>query len=237
VSDEPLTLKSLAVDREAFETHQWVIDAILEVELMTPLVIDPCVGTGVMARAAAEAGHKVLAWDIVDWRQHLPVERIHWPTFEVGDFLAIQSLPRRIGHKDFTIFMNPPFSKAVDFVRHSLALGARKVVCFQRQAWRESSERKQFWEEAPPARVWVCGRRATCVRFDLLACSHEGGQPACPNFNRPTKQKLVGSGCSDCMNDSPTSNAIYVWERGHRGAEVTSAIYPRSHKPQEKTNG
>ena len=36
--------------------------------------------------------------------------------------------------EDYTIFMNPPFSKAVEFVEKAIALGARKIVCFQRFA-------------------------------------------------------------------------------------------------------
>lgn len=100
--------------------------------------------------------------------------------------------------------MNPPFSKAEAFVDRAQKLGARKVICFQRQAWRESQARRLWWEQNSPARVWVCGARATCWRFDLLTSD---------------VSRLGGS---------TTAMAWYVWERGHKGAEVTSAIYPRA---------
>jgi len=95
--------------------------------------------------------------------------------------------------------MNPPFSKACAFVDKARTLGARKVVCFQRQAWRESDTRRAWWEANPPARVWVCGNRATCWLVTV-----------------PPEER--GSG-------TPVAHAWYVWERGHRGAELMGAIW------------
>ena len=142
-----------------------------------------------------------MAYDIVDWEQHMP-DREWWKnsvTIHQLDFFEVQN-----DYSNRTVIMNPPFSLAEDFVLKAQALGARKIICFQRQAWRESATRREFWEQNSPARVWVCGARATCWRFDLLG----------------TEKAEKGG--------SPTSNAWYVWEKGHKGAEVTSAIYPRA---------
>lgn len=193
------TLTDLCERLEAFETPRWAIESILDVELTTRSIFDPCCGLGAITRVVAERGMFVEALDIIDWHEILPAQ---WnPSCVVwkADFLTW-------GHDltDDTVIMNPPFSKAEEFVSRAQALNARKIICFQRQAWRESAARRLWWEQNSPARVWVCGARAPCWRFDLLGTE---------------KAK---------KSSSPTSYAWYVWERGHKGAEVTSAIYPRA---------
>ena len=66
-----MTLEQRAKKLEAFETDQWAADAIMEVELFTPFVVDPCVGTGMLARSARAAGYSVLTNDIFDWSKVL----------------------------------------------------------------------------------------------------------------------------------------------------------------------
>lgn len=193
------TLTDLCKRLEAFETPRWAIEAVLDVELTTPLILDPCCGLGIISRVCADRGLLVQATDIENWYTHFP--KLWQPGCVVwnDDFFAWQS-----DLSDTTVVMNPPFSMAEDFVDHARKLNARKIICFQRQAWRESTTRREWWEKNAPARVWVCGARATCWRFDLLG----------------TEKAEKGG--------TPTSNAWYVWERGHKGAEVTSAIYPPS---------
>ena len=48
--------RALAVVVECYETPEWAVEAILDAEMMTTLVIDPCCGRGVLAEAAAERG-------------------------------------------------------------------------------------------------------------------------------------------------------------------------------------
>lgn len=182
---------------EAYQTPAWAIDAILDVELTTDTVLDPCAGLGLISDTCLRRGLSVEAFDVEDWHGKFPGQPRPRVPIQNVDFLGWT------GDLTFdTVIMNPPFSLAEEFVDHALALNARKVICFQRQAWRESVSRRQWWEKTPPVRVWVCGARATCWRFDLLeARGHKGG--------------------------SAVSMAWYVWERGHKPAEVTSAIYPR----------
>lgn len=182
---------------EAYETPRWAIDAVLDVELTTNFVLDPCSGLGAIGVVCRERLLDIEEMDIEAWSEHFPgLMRGHPYT---ADFLQ-----HDVDLSHTTVIMNPPFSKAEAFVDHALGLNARKIICFQRQAWRESVGRRAWWEQNSPARVWVCGARATCWRFDLLTTdlSDRGG--------------------------SAVSMAWYVWERGHKGAEVTSAIYPRA---------
>lgn len=184
---------------EAYETPEWAVEAVLDVEITTRRILDPCAGLGAIANVCWRAGFNVTAFDAEDWGRHFPGLMTRVGEVTQQNFLEY--------HEDlfgFTVIMNPPFTLAEKFVDHARELGARKIICFQRQAWRESRSRREWWEKNPPARVWVCGARATCWRFDLLITdlSKRGG--------------------------SAVSMAWYVWERGHKGAEVTSAIYPRA---------
>lgn len=219
-----MSIMQICKDREAFETPAWAIRAMLEVELLTQDVLDPCAGLGAIGyecEMAGIRGDRMREMDIEDWNRHFPGtrKRKHY-IIERSDFLT-----RDDNLWGVTVVMNPPFSLAERFVDHSRVLGARKIVCFQRQAWRESIDRREWWEKNPPARVWVCGARATCWRFDLLECHDPRGESLCANARQRGK-KHETAGCSKCMGNSPTSNAWYVWEQGHKGAEVTSAIYP-----------
>ncbi len=218
-------LELLCKDREAFETARWAIEGVFDVELTTQDIVDPCAGTGLIGAVAREIGLNVYEMDIEDWHALLPKERLHGPRPLIQDFLAIK--PEALDLSESTVVMNPPFSLAEAFVDQARACNARKIICFQRQAWRESIDRRDWWEKNSPARVWVCGARATCFRFDLLTCTH-GGPDACPNAKRRDKKVLAPPGCRECMGGAPTSHAWYIFERGHKAAEVTSAIYPVS---------
>lgn len=192
-------LTDLCKRLEAYETPRWTIESVLDVELTTQLILDPCCGLGAIANVCIESGLDVEAIDIEDWEPRFPNQPGPHIGYSVCDFLDWRG-----DLSGVTVIMNPPFSLAEEFVARSQVLGARKIICFQRQAWRESAARRLWWESNPPARVWVCGSRATCWRFDLLDSDL-------------TKR-----------SGSSVSMAWYVWERGHKGAEVTSAIYPRS---------
>ena len=191
------TLEDLCKRLEAFETPRWAIEAVLDVELTTSYILDPCCGLGAIGEVCRDAYLSVEERDIENWTVLMP-GRCR-AGLVVEDFFD-----RRTSLDAVTVIMNPPFTHAELFVDHAKRLNARKIICFQRQAWRESARRRHWWEANPPSRVWVCGSRATCWRFDLLGTdlTKRGG--------------------------STTSMAWYVWERGHKGAEVTSAIYPEN---------
>lgn len=173
---------------EHFETPVWAIISILRREIMTKTVLDPCCGTGIMAEAAHRAGYQVIANDIKNWGYKAQ-------QYE-DDFLTIEAF---YPADDFTVFMNPPFSIAEQFVRKSFELGAKKVICFQRFAWWESAKRRPFWDEHPPTKVYVCGDRAACWRHDI-----------------PKEKRTSGT---------PTAHAFFIFEAGHKGATILDRIY------------
>lgn len=194
------SIKEKCIRLEHFETPKWAAKAILEKEKFVYTlhgkerelnILDPCCGTNILARAAKEQGYKtVCAMDIHLW--HLQMIQ--------KDFLALEKIQlSNGGAPDFGVFMNPPFSKACEFVEQSFKLGARKILCFQRFAWWESRARKAFWEKYPPTKVYICGDRAPCWRHDI-----------------PQEER---------KSSSPTAHAWFVFERGHKGGTLLDHIW------------
>lgn len=185
-----MSLKDLCVALEHFETPVWAAEAILNREIITrTVIIDPCAGSGILSVAARAKGHVVLPIDIHDWG---------FAGTHIRDFLTM-ARPVGENYDEFSVMMNPPFSKAEQFVAKSLELGARKVLCFQRFAWWESAKRRAFWDANPPTRVYICGDRASCWRHDI------------PEDER-------GSG-------TPTAHAWFVFENGYKGGTSLDRIY------------
>lgn len=170
---------------EAFETPEWAVRGILDVEILPHNVIDPCCGLGVMTKILREKGHFVLSQDIHDWGSEYQDKVMDWL-----DDHSLEIDPDSEVNGDTTaVMMNPPFSKSCEFVNQAFNLGVRKVICFQRLAWWESETRREWWASHPPNRIYVCASRATCWRFDIREEDRNSG--------------------------STTAHAWFVWERGH----------------------
>lgn len=184
---------------EHFETPEWAAREILKHEVLTNIVIDPCCGAGVLTKAANDAGYKCAPIDIYDWG---------FPDTMIYDFLS-DNAGLDVLVKDNTVYMNPPFSIAVEFVKKCFERGARKVVCFQRFAWWESDTREEFWDKFPPNRIYICGDRADCWRYDLALI------PAKDRVNPRTGKRMAGS---------PTAHAWFVWERGNPSGTLIGHI-------------
>lgn len=193
--DNPLT--DLCLKLEHYVTPAWTAEAILDREILTQSVLDPCCGTGVLAEAARGRGYDVVAFDVHNWGYKNQID--------TRDFLT-----HPLHGTGFSVFMNPPFSLAMDFVERSFDLGARKILCFQRFAWYESAERRAFFEKFPPVRVYTCGNRADCWRHDIPV--DEKGR----RFDPKTGKRL---------NGTTTAHAWFVFERGYRGSTTLDRVY------------
>lgn len=190
------SLTDTCIRLEHFETPAWCIDALLEKEMLTQWVIDPCAGTGIIGKLVRAAGSYTLEIDIHDYGcQTLDMVR---------DFFS-EPTPLIEGN---TVMMNPPFSLAQRFVESAFEQGARKVICFQRFAWWESDGRRSFWQKYPPNRIYICGDRAHCWRHDIPE-QHRKYHPV-------TGKKRSGT---------PTAHAWFVWERGHPPGPLLGHIY------------
>ena len=192
-------LTALAKEAEAYETPRWAVEAILDKEILTHKVVDPCAGRGVMGNVAKARGHHVYEFDKYDWG----LSDVH-----ITDFMTFKYAPNFLGNN--TVLMNPPFTLAVKFVERCFELKARKIVCFQRFAWWESKGRRDFWEKHPPNRVYICGNRASCWRFDIPV-DKQGH-----HYDAWTGKRLAGT---------TTAHAWFVWEKNHPPGTVLGHIY------------
>lgn len=185
-----------AQEFECWETDQWAIDAILNAEILTHHVYDPCCGPGRMSKAAKHKNYCVTATDINDWgygkkRDH---DFLNDPLGDAYSFRPEVS----------TLFINPPFSKACQFIDRAMELSFRKIVCFQRFAWWEGaydtgSKRGAWWERNKPNRIYICGNRAPAWLAHIPPEDRKGG--------------------------STIAHAWFVWERGHPQGTVLGHVY------------
>jgi predicted RNA methylase len=149
-------MKDLATNANAWETPQWAINAILDKEIMTHKVIDPCCGRGVLSDAAAALGHHVIASDLYNWGYG-----------NIGHDFLNKDYPHNKEIKGATILMNPPFEQTIEFIEKALKFGARKIIVFEKYTLMESVGRRSFFEQHPPNRIYTCGNRASCRRQDI----------------------------------------------------------------------
>jgi hypothetical protein len=190
------TLEEKCQRLEHWETDAWAIKAVLNKEILTALVIDPCVGTGILAEAAKARGHHVAAFDVEPWG---------YAGTMINDWLNPQPFVAEMV-KGETVLMNPPFTKSEKFVDQAFKLGARKIVCFQRFDWYEGSDlagkkRGAWWRNNRPARIWICGDRANC---------HLHSYPEAMRKEKGSRKQAY---------------AFFVWEQGHPPAGLTGHIF------------
>ena len=65
---------------------------------------------------------------------------------------------------EMDIITNPPYVDSISYVRKAYEMVAwgHKVAMFLRLAFAEGKERRKFFQEYPPVRVWVSSSRLTC---------------------------------------------------------------------------
>jgi hypothetical protein len=154
-----------------YPTPSCAVEALLAVESLPRHILEPCgPKDSELVRTLEAHQHKVTAFDLVR-------DRI--------DFLKVTELPPGIECG----LTNPPFSLAVDIVRHGLAL-LPKFIVLQRIQWLETRKRAELFETGRLARVLVFSDRVP----------------------RMHKEGWTGNKSSPAM-----VLAWFVFERDHRG--------------------
>jgi hypothetical protein len=128
---------------DLYETPACAVYALLQTERLPPgPVWEPACGPGAIVQVLREAGHQVIATDLIDYGLG-----------EGGkDFL--KEGPRDVG----CILTNPPFKLAQEFVAHALTLCPR-VIMLLRLAFLESERRRPILDSGHLARVYVFRNR------------------------------------------------------------------------------
>ncbi len=146
-------IKHSLKDRGAdlYETCPEAVIALLAVEDLPPFIWEPAAGRGAIVDVLRDAGHTVLATDLVDY-----------------------GVPGQIPGRDFLmereaicqcIVSNPPFKLAGDFVRKGLEL-CPQVILLLRLVFLESESRSDILDGGQLARVHVFKNRLPQMHRD-----------------------------------------------------------------------
>lgn len=167
-----------------YPTQPAATRALLAVESFAGPVWEPACGDGAIAKEFEAAGIDVISTDL----------NLHGHGETGIDFL-MERHPRAP-----EIVTNPPYRLANAFVRHALALGARRVAMLLRLAFLEGVSRSDIVDRGGGlARVHVFRERITMAPKGV-----------------------------ELKNPGAVAFAWFVWERGHDGLAVLNRISGRS---------
>jgi hypothetical protein len=126
---------------DLYETPDVAVRALLKVEQLPRRIWEPACGPGAIVRVLRDAGHEVVASDLVDYGCADSSSAI--------DFLMETTAPPGVE----TIITNPPYKIAGQFVEKGLAL-VPTVIMLLRLAFIESSKRAPILDNGQLARVY-----------------------------------------------------------------------------------
>lgn len=138
---------------DLYQTPAVAVSALLRVEALPLKLWEPCAGRGAIVRVLRDAGHQVLASDLIDYDE---------PThFHGRDFLLERGIPQGCE----AIVTNPPYRLGQEFVAHALELCPR-VIMLLRLAFYESDRRSGILENRGLARVHTFRKRLPMMHRD-----------------------------------------------------------------------
>ena len=130
---------------DCYSTPAVAVDALLTIESLPHRIWEPAAGHGNIARVLREAGHVVIASDIIHYTFPLDFE---------ADFLEQTRAPAGTE----LILTNPPYKHAAEFVEHALSLCSR-IIMLCRLAFLESERRSGILDAGTLAAVHVFRNR------------------------------------------------------------------------------
>ena len=136
---------------DLYQTPSCATLALLQAEKLPSCIWEPAAGHGAIVRVLRDAGHAVIASDLVDYGQ------LHF----VGDFYAQTKAPAGVK----AVITNPPFLKIGRFIDHALDL-CPLVIVLARLALLESAGRTEILEHRGLARVHVFRERLPRMHRD-----------------------------------------------------------------------
>lgn len=157
-----------------YATEPAATEWLCKLETFGKNILEPCCGTGHISKVLEKHGYNVTSRDLIDRGYG-----------EVSDYLTNNE------KWEGDIITNPPYSKALEFVKHSLDIisSGHKVAMFLKLTFLEGKKRAEFFKNCPPRTVYISSSR--------LKCAMNG------DFNS------IGS--------SATAYAWFVWEKGYKG--------------------
>ena len=135
---------------DLYETPHEATRALLQCETLPRVIWEPACGRGAIARVLEEAGHRVIATDLVDYGYGEPGRDFLMETATEADADCIVT--------------NPPFKIADQFVRHGLGL-VPTVIVLLRWAYAEGAGRSDLIDRHL-SRVWIGRERLPMMHRD-----------------------------------------------------------------------
>jgi len=176
------SLANLREQNDFYATDPIAAKLLLEVEPNLNNIWECACGEGHLAKVFDSYGKLGKATDLIN-RGYGSVE----------DFL-LNNEP----YKNGDIVTNPPYIKAVDFVKHALNMvdNGRYVCMFLKVLFLESRSRKELFTKYPPKVIYVSSSRINCAK----------------------------NGDFITYNSGAIAYAWYVWTKGYKGETVIKWI-------------
>lgn len=168
-----------------YATEPKAVKLLLEKETFNTNIWECCCGEGHISKVLEENGYNVLSTDIV--------ERGYTKQKFTKDFLNTNKRNLKID-----IITNPPYKKALDFVKKAIQVVAEgnKVVMFLKLTFLEGKARRKFFEENPPKKILVSSSRLNCAK----------------------------NGAFEKYPSSAVAYAWFIWEKGFKGKPIIEWI-------------
>lgn len=165
-------------EHDFYATDPIAAEWLMQLEELNHNIWECACGQLHLAMPFIKAGYNVKCTDLID--------RGFGELGQGGvDFLACED------KFDGDIVTNPPYSKASEFIEHSLSLvnDGSKVCMFLKVQFLEGKQRRKLFEKYPPKHVWVSSSRIKCGKNGNFA-------------------------------ESMVAYAWYVWEKGYKGDTI-----------------
>ena len=194
-------------DREIndyYATEPTAAEWLLKIEPQLNNIYESACGEGHLAEVFRKAGKLRVISDLVDRGYH--PEGI--PSSFGKDFLQMNKIWRG------DIVTNPPYASSVEWARHSLEVieEGHYSCLFMKLTFLEGKERKKFFADNPPIRVWVSSSRIPCAK---------NGEFYKPKKNKEGNEVLDDEGKPIMVKESSaTCYAWFVWQKGYKGDTV-----------------
>ena len=184
-----------------YATDPIAAELLLQIEPQIKDVWEPFVGEGNLAEPFRKAKKLRAISDLID-RGYYP-EGIM--TSYGKNFLDL----KKVWKGD--VVSNPPYADAKVWVQHCLDLiqEGRFLALFMKITFLEGKERKKFFEENPPIRVWVSSSRIPCAKNNKFYVEKKDkeGNVKLDEEGNPIMEKASSAACY-CW---------YIWQKGYKG--------------------
>lgn len=176
-------------ENDFYASEPRAMDELLKVEKFEGTIWENACGQGHLSEQMIKHGYEVISTDLIDRG---------YGKGEVDFFQCTKSLGDNI-------VTNPPYSKSLQWVRHSLELldDGKKLALFLPIQFLESDTRIELFKNTPPKRIWVAANRLLCgINGDFRKKDKNGNVVLDRNGN---PQKMSSAKCY----------AWFVWEKNN----------------------